>query len=102
MRIYHSIKRLIGTLDPRVVIIDFTLNPAFDACHTLNREYVMSSPMAPLDLARAHQPWLKGFWYYPMFVLSLSDSDGPTNMVLSSPLGRVPGYRFQSRGRISI
>jgi hypothetical protein len=64
-------------LNPAVVVIDFLLNPAIDACYSLNREFVMSSPNNPLDVSKAHQPWLKGFWYYPTFVLS--SRRGPKN-----------------------
>ena len=68
MRIVHSIVKLIEELNPTVVVIDNFFNPGFDACHSTNRKFVMCSPNTPMDLTRVYQPWLKGFWYYPMFV----------------------------------
>ena len=70
MQIYHSIRRVIEELDPSLVVVDMLLNAGFDACYSLNREFVMSSPNTPLNIARKDQPWLKGFWHYPRSVLS--------------------------------
>lgn len=72
MRIYDSIKTIITGLNPDVVVVDFLLNAGFDACYSLNREFVLSSPNTILDLTRNEQPWLKGLWKYPMFVFSIS------------------------------
>ena len=72
MRIVHGTVKVIEELNPAVVVIDSLFGPGFDACHSTNRKFVMSSPNAPLDIARMHQPWLKGFWHYPVFVF-LSD-----------------------------
>ena len=72
MRIVQNIVRLIEELNPTVVVVDSFFGPGFDACHSTNSKFVMSSPNTPLDITRAHQPWLKGFWYYPLFV-SLPD-----------------------------
>ena len=69
MRIYKSIKKVIQELNPGVVVIDLLLNAGIDACYSLNREFVVSSPNNPLDLSRDRQPWLKGFWYYPTYDL---------------------------------
>ena len=69
MRIYQSIMELIKELNPGVVAVDNFFNPGLDACLTANRKFVMTSPNTPLDITRVRQPWLKGFWYYPMFVL---------------------------------
>ena len=69
VRLCDSIKKIIEGIDPDVVVVDSLLNAGFDACRSLNRKYVMSSPNTPMDLARHLQPWLKGVWYYPMFVL---------------------------------
>ena len=68
MRLCDSIKRIIEELNPGVVVIDSLMNAGFDACHSLNQKFVVSSPNTPMDLVREHQPWLKGFWYYPLFV----------------------------------
>jgi hypothetical protein len=70
MRIHESIKKVIEELDPGVVVVDHLLNAGIDACDSLKREFVINSPNTLLDLSRALQPWLKGFWYYPAFVLS--------------------------------
>ena len=69
MPICNSIKQMIEGVNPNIIVVDNLLNAGFDACYSLNRKFVISSPNTPMDLARAHQPWLKGFWYYPMFVL---------------------------------
>ena len=75
VRLCDSIKGIIEELNPDLVVVDSLLNAGFDACHFLNRRFVTSSPNTPMDIARAHQPWLKGVWYYPMFVLpTLSQS----------------------------
>ena len=68
VRLCDSIRRIIEDLNPGIVVIDALLNAGFDACYSLNRRFVISSPNTPMDIARAHQPWLKGFWYYPTFV----------------------------------
>ena len=70
IKICDSIKKVIIELDPNVVVVDTLFNPGMDACYTLNRKFVANSPNTPLDMARSNQPWLKGFWYYPMFVHS--------------------------------
>ena len=68
MRIVHGTVTLIEELNPAVVVIDNSFGPGFDACYSTNRKFVLSSPNTPLDVARMHQPWLKGFWYYPTCV----------------------------------
>ena len=74
MRIYDGIIKLIKELDPSIVIIDGLFNPGFDACYTLNQKFMISTPNAPTDVAKVHQPWLKRLWYYPAFVI-------PSNLV---------------------
>jgi hypothetical protein len=74
MRIYDSIVKLIEELDPSIVVVDGLLSAGLDACHSLNRKLVVSTPTPPADLAKEHQPWLKGLWYYPAFVV-------PSNLV---------------------
>ena len=71
-----SIKGAIEELDPAVIVADVLLGPGFDACYSLKREFVASSPNALLDLVRNvnDQPWLKGFWHYPKFAVSLLSS----------------------------
>lgn len=71
MRICDSIKKMIEEINPSIVVVDSLLYPGLDACYSLNRKFVMSSPNAPICLARGHQPWLEGFWYYLMFVLPM-------------------------------
>jgi len=69
MRIYDGIAKLIEELDPAIVVVDSLFNPAIDACYSLNRRYVLNSPNTATDVAKLQQPWLKGIWYYPAFVL---------------------------------
>ena len=68
MRIYYSTKKVIEELKPTLVVIDSLLSAAFEACYSSNQRFVMNSPNTPLDVTRLHQPWLKGLWYYPLFV----------------------------------
>ena len=69
VRLCDNIKRIIEGVDPDIVVVDTLLNAGFDACRSLNRRFVMNSPNSPVDTAREYQPWLKGLWYYQMFVL---------------------------------
>jgi len=71
VRICDSIKKIIQGINPDIVVVDRLLNAGFDACYSLNCRFVMSSPNTPLDIERWHLPWLKVFWYYPMFVLPI-------------------------------
>ena len=68
VRICDSIKKIIEGINPDIVVVDRLLGAGFDACYSLNRKFVMSSPNTPMDVERLHLPWLKGLWYYPMFV----------------------------------
>ena len=68
MRLYDSIKRIIEELNPGIVVVDTLFNAGIDACYSLDRRFVVNCPTTPMDVARPHQPWLKGLWYYPMFV----------------------------------
>ena len=84
MQIFDSIKTIIEGVNPDIVVIDYFLNPAVDACYSLNREFVINTPNTPLDVVKVDQPWLKGFWYYPMFVLfSFSCCGSETTTVLN-------------------
>jgi len=69
VRICDSIKKIIEGINPDIVVVDTLLNPGFDACYSLNCRFVKSSPNTPTDIEGSHLPWLKGFWYYPVFVL---------------------------------
>ena len=69
LRLCDNIKKIIEGVDPDTVVVDCLLNAGFDACISLNQKFVTSSPNTPMDLARESQPWLRGFWHYPMFVL---------------------------------
>ena len=70
VRICESIKKIIQGINPDIIVIDSLFNAGFDACYSLNRRFVMNSPNTPTDIERFQLPWLKGFWYYPVFVLS--------------------------------
>lgn len=66
MRIYDSVVKVIEELNPALVVVDNLLNAGVDACHSLNQKFVLNSPNCATDVARTHQPWLKGFWRYPI------------------------------------
>ena len=70
MRIYDSIVKVIQKLNPGLVVVDNLFNAGVDACHSLNRKFVLNTPNCVLDVVRDQQPWLKGFWCYPMFVFA--------------------------------
>ena len=70
LQIFDSVKKVIEGLNPSIVVVDSLFNPGLDVCYSLNRRFVLNSPNTLLDVARTHQPWLKGFWYYPLFVRS--------------------------------
>jgi len=69
MRIYESIRKMIGEINPGIVVIDILMNPGFDACYSLNRKFVASVPNTSTDATKTYLPWLKGYWYYPVCVL---------------------------------
>ena len=69
VRICESIKKIIEGINPDIIVVDSLFNAGFDACYSLNRSFVMNSPNTPTDIERFQLPWLKGFWYYPVFVL---------------------------------
>ena len=69
VRLCDDIKRMIEELNPGIVVVDTLMGAGIDACYSLDRKFVVNIPTTPLDSARPLQPWLKGFWYYPMFVL---------------------------------
>ena len=77
VRIFNSIKKLIKELRPELVVVDTLLNAGFDACYALNQKFVANTPNTPLDVSRWHQPWMKGFWYYPTFVIPSDPIQGP-------------------------
>lgn len=74
MRIFHSAKKIIEELNPSIVVIDSFLRAGFEACYSLNQRFVTNSPNALLDITRSYQPWLKGLWYYPLFVFFSSSN----------------------------
>ena len=67
MLLCDSITRVTEELNLGIVVISTPIDAGFDACYSLNQRFVMSSPLTLMALVRAHQPWLKGFWYYPLF-----------------------------------
>lgn len=64
MQVFDSIRKIIEELKPGIVVVDYLLNPGFDACRALNQEFVVNSPNPPLDVVRPHLPWLTGFWRF--------------------------------------
>jgi hypothetical protein len=59
-------KDVINAVDPSIVIIDSFFNAAIEACWSLEKRYIVSCPMAPLDVARYSQPIWKILFYYPL------------------------------------
>jgi hypothetical protein len=55
--------------DPSIVVVDGLSSAGSDGCHSSNWKLLVSTPTAPTDVAKEHQPWLKGLWYYPVFVI---------------------------------
>ena len=54
--------------------VDGLLSAGSDACHSSNLKFVVSAPTPPADVAKEHQLWLKGLWYYSVSVI-------PSNLV---------------------
>ena len=59
-------KDIINAVNPDIVVVGASFGAAFDACLSLNRRYIVSCPMAPLDVARNLQPMWKTLFYYPL------------------------------------
>lgn len=66
VRVVESCKTIIETVNPPIVVVDSVFNPACEACWSLNKRYITSSPTAPLDVARDCQPTWKRWFYYPL------------------------------------
>ena len=66
VRLVESCKDIINVVNPGIVVVDSFFSAAVDACLFLNRRYIVSSPVAPLDVARFLQPMWKTFFYYPL------------------------------------
>jgi len=49
-----------------LIVVDAFFNAACEACWSLNEKYIISCPMAPLDVARNLQPKWKLLFYYPV------------------------------------
>ena len=66
VRVVDGCKDIVNTVDPDIVVVDSVFNAGLEACLTLNKRYIVSSPMAPLDVARDLQPIWKLLFYYPV------------------------------------
>lgn len=63
--IYEEVIRLVGEIDPAVVVLDFLLRPGVDAVRRLNRAHVMITPNALADVVMFMQSYGAGLWKYP-------------------------------------
>ena len=70
-RVVDSCKNIIGAVNPGIILVDSPFSAACEACWSLNKNYIISCPMAPLDVARDLQPIWKVLFYYPVQVLPL-------------------------------
>ena len=66
VRVVDSCKDIINTVNPGIVVLDSFLAAACDACLSLNKRYIVSCPVAPLDVARDSQPMWKLLFHYPV------------------------------------
>lgn len=66
VKVVESCKEIINAVNPPLVIVDSAFNPGCEACWSLNKRYITSSPTAPLDVARECQPIWKLLFYYPL------------------------------------
>ena len=66
VRLVESCKDIINAVNPGIVVVEAFFSAAVDACLSLNRRYIVNSPMALLDVARSLQPMWKTFFYYPL------------------------------------
>lgn len=63
--IYEEVIRLVGEIDPAVVVLDYLLRPGVDAVRHLNRAHVMITPNALADVVMFMQSYGAGLWKYP-------------------------------------
>ncbi|CZR69812.1 uncharacterized protein PAC_19712 [Phialocephala subalpina] len=62
---YKDILRVLGEIDPFIVVVDPMLGPALDAVRTQGRNHVVLSPNTLKDNFVSMQPWGSMFWKYP-------------------------------------
>jgi len=67
IRVVDSCKDIINAVNPGIVVVDSSFNAACDACWSLDKRYIISCPMAPLDVDRSFQPIWKVLFHYPFF-----------------------------------
>jgi hypothetical protein len=65
LRVYSFIKVLISTLDPAVVAVDPILSQGIDACESLEREYLILSPVSLQQHVIGVQPKAAVLWKFP-------------------------------------
>ena len=66
VRVVDSCKDIIDAVNPGIILVDSSFTAACEACWSLNKRYIISCPMAPLDVARDLQPIWKLLFYYPV------------------------------------
>lgn len=65
LAIYEEIIRLVGEIDPAVVVLDYLHRPGVNAVRHLNRAHVMMTPNALSDVVTFLQDYGAGLWKYP-------------------------------------
>jgi hypothetical protein len=65
-RIYEESSALFDDVDPAVVVLDTFMWPAISAVRDKSRLHAFITPNMPADTFVYEQPYLKGFWYYPV------------------------------------
>jgi len=77
VEIYEDVLRVMGEINPTIVVADTLFGPGLDAIRAQGRNYVILSPNALKDNLASMQPWGRMLWKYPACVflfLSLSPS----------------------------
>ncbi|KAG8214161.1 hypothetical protein J3R82DRAFT_10936 [Butyriboletus roseoflavus] len=67
----ESCKEIITAIKPNVVVIDNMFHIAQDACKLADQKFINISPNSTKDIVVMMQPYLAGFWKYPVFVVAI-------------------------------
>lgn len=65
MSLVDQYKRLIRELEPDSIVLDMIMAPSIDACRSLNRRYVLASPLPGLLVSMDPQGMIKQLFCYP-------------------------------------
>lgn len=66
--VFNDILKVIGQVDPGLVVVDLLLPPAHDAVRELDMTYAVMAPNSIKDIAVVDQPWGRAFWKFPMYL----------------------------------